>query len=305
MLTLSECSRIFCVRLSLFCILIIFFIAPSFSQTTITGRVIDSSNKKPIPNASVFLSNTTIGNQSSNDGNFILKGVRSGKYQIIVSVVGFKTYNENIVANDNLIDLHDIELVPEVKALKEVSIRYKADPDRKLYLKWFKEQFLGTSELASACVLINPEMLDFEYDKSKCILSASSFDFLKIENKALGYRLKYQIKDFIYSTNSKMRQTLQYQGFVLFEEMEGTVGQKKRWKKRREEVYDGSEMHFLRSLASNRMNGEGFRVLQWARYQNPERPADSVIESKILAFEKLKAADGKKYSDSLRFWKKK
>ncbi len=302
--TLPGWIRISCVRLSLFCIFIISYHASSFAQTIITGRIINHNDKKPIANASVFLSNTTIGNESANDGSFKLKGVKSGKYQIIVSVVGFKTYNENIVANNNLIDLHDIELVPEVKILNEVSVRYKADPDRGLYLKWFKEQFLGTSELAVDCALINPEVLDFEYDKNEYILTASSYDFLVIENKALGYRLKYLVNDFSYRTNLEMKQDLQFHGFVLFEEMKGTVGQEKRWKRNRQNAFEGSEMHFFRSLVSNRMEEEGFRVLQWAIYLNPERPADNVIESKITYFKKLKA-DNKKYSDSLRFWEKK
>jgi hypothetical protein len=293
------------MRLSFICIFLLFCHASLFAQTTITGRVVNHNDKKPIANASIFLSNTTIGNESAKDGRFILKNVKSGKYQIIVSVVGFKTYNENIVANDNLINLHDIELVPEVKTLKEVSIRYKADPDRELYLKWFREQFIGTSELASDCVLINPEVLDFEYDKSKYTLTASSYDFLKIENKDLGYRLKYLVKDFSYCNNPTLKHPLHYQGFVLFEEMKGSAGQEKRWKRNRQDAYQGSEMHFFRSLVSNRLNEEGFRVLQWAIYNNPERPADSVIESKIKSFTKLKSADSKKYSDSLRFWEKK
>ncbi|HEY9002053.1 MAG TPA: carboxypeptidase-like regulatory domain-containing protein [Mucilaginibacter sp.] len=303
--TVPECIRIFCVRLSLICIFLIFCHALLFAQTTITGRVVNHNDKKPIANASIFLSNTTIGNESAKDGNFILKGIKSGKYQIIVSVVGFKTYNENIVANDNPIDLHDIELVPEVKTLKEVSIRYKADPDRELYLKLFKDQFIGTSELASDCVLINPEVLDLDYDKSKYTLTASSYDFLKIENKDLGYRLKYLVKDFSYCANPTLKRPLHYQGFVLFEEMKGTAGQERRWKRNRQNAYEGSEMHFFRSVVSNRLNEEGFRVLQWAIYQNPERPPDSIINSKIKSFTKLKNTDSKKYNDSLKFWEKK
>jgi hypothetical protein len=285
--------------------LFIFCKISSFGQTTITGRVINHNDKRPIANASVFLSNTTVGNESSNDGRFILKGVKSGKYQIIVSVVGFKIYTETINVNDYILELHDIELTPDIKALKEVNIKYKVDPDRATYLKWFKEQFLGTSELASDCVLTNPEVLDFEYDKKKDILTASSYDFLKIENRGLGYRLKYLIKDFSYCTNPEMKQGLQFQGFVLFQEMKGTAGEEKRWKRKRQEAYEGSEMHFLRSLVDNRLDEEGFRVLQWAIYQNPDRPAESVIDSKIMAFKKLKSTDSRKYSDSLRFWEKK
>lgn len=294
------------MRISLICFLLIFCHELLFAQAVITGRVINHNDKRPIANASIFLSNTTIGNESANDGRFTLRGVKAGKYQIIVSVVGFKTYNENIVANNNVIELRDIELVPEVKALKEVSIRYKADPDRELYLKWFKEQFLGTSELASDCVLTNPEVLDFEYDKSKYVLTASSYDFLKIENKDLGFRLKYLVKDFSYCTNPTLEHPIHYQGFVLFEEMKGTPGQENRWKRNRQDAYEGSEMHFFRSLVGDRLNEEGFRVLQWAIYKNPERPPDSVIESKVIYFKKLmRAKDKKKYSDSLKFWENK
>lgn len=303
--TLTKCNRIICVRLRLICFFFIFYHGASFAQTTITGRVINHGDKKPIANASIFLSNTTIGSESSDNGSFILKGVKSGKYQIIVSVVGFKIYTQTLVVNDYILELHDIELTPDIKTLKEVNIRYKADPDRATYLKWFKEQFLGTSALAADCVLINPEVLDFEYDKSKDILTASSYDFLKIENRILGYKLKYLIEDFNYCTKPEMKQDLHYQGFVLFEEMKGTAGQEKRWKRMREEVYEGSEMHFFRSLVNNRLDEEGFRVLQWAIYQNLERPADSVIDSKVLAFKKLKSTDSKKFSDSSRFWQKK
>jgi len=275
------------------------------AQSIVIGRVINHADKTPISNASVFLSNTTIGNETANDGNFRLKSVKPGKYLIIVSVVGFKTYNREIIVNDYILDLHDIELTPDIKALKEVSIHASPDQDREMYLRWFKDQFLGTSDLASDCVLVNPEVLDFNYDKGKYILTASSYDFLKIENRDLGYRLKYLVNDFNYCTNPTINHDLHYEGFVLFEEMKGTPSEERHWKKNRQKVFEGSEMHFLRSLVNNEPEKDGFRVLQWAIYQNPERPADSVIDAKIASFKKLKAGSSKKYSDSLRYWEKK
>jgi hypothetical protein len=253
----------------------------------------------------VFLSNTTIGNETATDGNFRLKSVKPGKYLIIVSVVGFKTYDQKIIVNDYILDLHDIELTPDIKALKEVSIHARTDQDREMYLRWFKDQFLGTSDLASDCVLVNPEVLDLNYDKDKFILTASSYDFLKIENKDLGYRLKYLVNDFNYCTNPTINHDLHYEGIVLFEKMKSTPSQQTHWKKNRQKVFEGAEMHFLRSLVNDRLEEDGFRVLQWAIYQNPERPADSVIDTKIASFKKLKAANTKKYSDSLRYWEKK
>src|SRR6201999_3143840 len=80
--------------------------------------------------------------------------------------------------------------------------------------------------------------------------------------------------------------------------------QERRWQQMRQYVYEGSEMHFFRTLLSNRLDEEGFRVLQWAIYQNPARPPEIVIQSKIKKFKDLKTSD-KKYSDSLTYWEKK
>jgi len=162
----------------------------------ITGRVVNSSDKKPVANASIFLSNSAVGAKTADDGTFKLNNAKPGKYDLVVSFVGFETYRKTITVNDQDIALPDIEIKPQAIILNEVSIKPVIDPNRERNYEWFKEEFLGTSELAQECKILNPEILDLDYDEGSKILTASSQDFLEIENDALGYKIKYLLTNF-------------------------------------------------------------------------------------------------------------
>jgi len=275
-----------------------------FAQFTITGRVLNKADKKPVPYASVFLSNSSVGNKTDNDGAFRLTNAKRGKYELTVSIIGFETYRQTISVSNSDVVLPDIGITPQAIALNEVSIKPVTDPDRERNYEWFKEEFLGTSDLAGECKIINPEILNLDYNEKISVLTASSVDFLEIENDALGYKIRYLLTKFTLDNKDKYEQKLHYEGSALFEEMKGTPSQERRWKNRRQEVYEGSEMHFLRSALNDRLDAEGFRVLQLAIYANPERPADSLIEYKIKYYKELNSGSGKQ-RDSLSYWVRK
>jgi hypothetical protein len=65
-------------------------------QVTISGRLLNQADTKPLPNASVFLNNTSAGNKTAADGTFVLHNVKPGKYELIVSIIGFETYTQPI-----------------------------------------------------------------------------------------------------------------------------------------------------------------------------------------------------------------
>src|SRR5260221_10336533 len=52
----------------------------------IKGRVLKGLDKEPMSNASVFLSNTTIGNKTAGDGAFTLREIKPGKYILVTSI---------------------------------------------------------------------------------------------------------------------------------------------------------------------------------------------------------------------------
>lgn len=273
----------------------------AWAQSELSGKVIDHSSKKAIPNSNVFLSSATIGTKTGNDGNFTLSDIKPGKYELVISFVGFETYRLAVTIDGRSQNLGDIELVPKSVSLKEVHIRGAVNSAWLRNYQWFKDSFLGTTSLAKECKILNPAILDLTYHSKNDSLIASTDDFLIIGNDALGYRVKYLVDNFVRCDSGKR---ISYKGSVLFENMQGTASQEKRWLKKRQKVYEESLTHFLRAAVANRLGDEGFRVFQYAIYANPYRSRDSVIEAKINLFTKKIASKSNRYRDSLSFWKK-
>ncbi|HTE02355.1 MAG TPA: carboxypeptidase regulatory-like domain-containing protein [Mucilaginibacter sp.] len=290
----------------MFKILFFFVVLPfgCLAQSIVSGRVLNNADKNPVANASVFLNNASVGNKTDSDGTFILSNVKPGKYELVVSIIGFEAYRQTIMVNNQAITLPAIEITPKTVALKEVSIKPKSDRDRLWKYERFKDEFLGQTAAGRECEILNPEVLDLDYDQEKDILTASSYDFLEIENPVLGYKIKYLLTDFTLDYKDKDAKKIHFEGSVLFENMKGTPGQQKRWESRRQVVYEGSLMHLLRSAIGNRMDEEGFRALRFATLPNPERPADSLINGRIKLYQKLQK-DSSKYRDSLSYWVRK
>ncbi len=276
-----------------------------FAQFTVSGRVLNQADKKPVSNASVFLSNSSVGNKTADDGAFKLNNAKPGKYDLIISFVGFETYRQTITINDKDITLADIEISPRPILLSEVKIKPQTDAERYQYYDWFKDEFLGTSALAGECKILNPEILDLDYDKATSTLTASSTGFLEIENSALGYKIKYLLTDFTLSNKGGITEKVHYEGSALFEKMKGSPSRERHWQKQRQQDYEGSPMQFLRLLNTDppQFFEDGFWVLRFARYPNPQRPNDSLIQAKINFYKKVKSG-GAARQDSLSWWTK-
>jgi hypothetical protein len=174
--------------------------------------------------------------------------------------------------------------------LREVVISSSADWKRNY--ESFKRQFIGTDGNAKYCDVINPHILNLTFNQTKQILHADADEFLVVENKALGYRVKYLLRDF---TSDGISGITSYGGGRLFEDLPGSEAQKKKWHEKREEAYYGSPMHFYRSLYADKLTEAGFKISRLRRYVNPERPADEVISHKIKTFSQLRMADSANY----------
>lgn len=270
------------------------------AQVNVTGTVSDLTTHKPIENASVIISNSTIGNKTAADGSFMLKAVKPGQYDLVVSIVGYETYHVNLAVNNSNITIPVVELLPKSITLNEVVVKPDANWARNYDI--FKAELLGDGPEGQQCKILNADVVQLNYDNAERKLTASSYDFMEIENRALGYKIKYHLTSFIkdYANN-----ILYYEGFMLFEDIKTTSsGQKKRWKKAREKAYYGSLQHFLRATLHNQTTEEGFKVLQLIRKPNPERPPEDLIKSKINYFRKLISTNNRMANDSIGKWAK-
>jgi len=246
--------------------LILLFLLPlaCFSQFTIKGKIIDKADNKPVPGVSAFLSNSSAGSSTTVDGIFTINNVRGGQYELVVSMLGYETYRKTLLVNQD-ITLDVIVLTSKITTLKEVSIR--PDPDWERNYQDFKRDFLGSSDLAQKCKILNPESIYVHFDKEKIQLTASSSDFIVIENRASGYRVRYLLNNFLHDSQSNL---VYFAGSAAFEQLEGTESEKRTWEKTRLTVYKGSSMHFLRSVIANQLPEEGFIVLRLIRKLNPD-----------------------------------
>jgi len=245
--------------------LLLLLLIPTYclAQIKITGKVINMTDTKPVPNASVFLNNAQVGNKTADDGTFTLSNVKPGKYDFIISIVGYETYTYSLQTGSADVNFGTISIIPKTFQLNEVRIR--PDPNREKYYAIFRQQFLGYSDNAAKCKILNSDVLDFDYDEATRILKATSHDFLEIENKALGYKIRYKLTNFNYNPAKAM---LYYEGISNFEDLKGTEKQKRKWRKERQLAYLGSYMHFYRSAIKDSLTQENFVVMRLIRKPN-------------------------------------
>jgi hypothetical protein len=256
----------------------------------ITGMVIQEGTSKPLPRASVFLSNSSVGTATAENGIFTLRNIRPGQYTLVVTILGYENYTKTVLVGREPITMN-IELAAKPLMLREVVISSAAD--WKKNYEAFKKDFIGTDENAKYCAINNPHILNLTYNPTKQILHADADEFLIIENKALGYRVKFLLNDF---SIDKISGIISRQGQQVFEELPGTEAQKKKWHQKREEAYYGSAMHFYRSLYTDKLARDGFIMYTLKRSLNPERPSDEVIKRKQKLFY------DERRNDSLRYW---
>src|SRR3569833_2056911 len=155
-------------------LIFIFFFLPAtdFAQYTITGRVLNATDKTPVANASVFLNNSVTGTKTDDKGLFTMVSVRQGQYDLVVSCVGFETMHKDIAVNADL-QLNDIDLSPKLMMLAEVKIKPKYDWAKSYEI--FKKHFFGVSEYASQCKVTTKslqDILDQDYNEKTRILTA-------------------------------------------------------------------------------------------------------------------------------------
>lgn len=112
---------------SLVCLFIIQFGFAQSVSTKMTGVIIDSLSKQPLPYASVAVENgNSRQNTSSNiDGTYFFKKILPGNYKIIISYTGYKPKSIAITVPDN----NETVIVPSIKlslenfTLAEISVK--------------------------------------------------------------------------------------------------------------------------------------------------------------------------------------
>ncbi len=236
---------------------LLFLFKLSDAQFSIQGKVVDSATGEPLESISIFLSNTTKGTITDSKGMFLLEHLTAGKYELVVSSVGYKDYVVLVQVNGSAEPVM-VRLTPKASLLKEVIVE---SYDKNGWRKWgdnFKSILIGSASLAKNCILKNPEVVKFSYNSKSNRLIAFSNEKLIIENTDLGYRIMYLLSKFEIDFNSN---TFSFGGYPLFEELKPKkINDNARWNQMRMDTYKGSLRHFIRSLYFNQLSKDGFEI---------------------------------------------
>ena len=66
----------------------------------------------PLARASVFLSNSSVGTITTDEGNFNLSGIRPGQYNLVVTILGYEDYNKSILVGNRLLSRNWVKSSP-------------------------------------------------------------------------------------------------------------------------------------------------------------------------------------------------
>lgn len=261
------------IKYNLFVILL-WVIFSAQAQGPLKGRVVDGETYEALPFVSVFVNTTTIGTTTNEKGEFTLS-LQPGTYEIVVSYIGYEPIIYQVDMNKPPPSIL-FKLTPKEFTLTEVEVTAQRDSSWYVNLEVFKENFLGRSQIARQCKLLNPEVLIIFFDPQTGILDVKARDMLQIENPELGYRIKYVLVEFKYFTQENY---VTYLGYPSYEPMLGKKAKEKRWIKNRQKAYNGSVMHFVRVLRKQQLQEEGFNLRRLIRTPNPNRPSEEELEA--------------------------
>jgi hypothetical protein len=225
----------------------------SFGQTqygSIRAHVVDSQTSEALPFVSVYLSQTTIGGYTNEQGDVEITKIPFGTHRLVISEVGHDTYQRSLIVQSGEPQVMTIKLLP--KLLEEVKVRAKKDKQWNRQLERFERMFFG-AERYKYCKITNPWVLDFKIVNGDFIAEAS--EPIKIENDFLGYKLEFTIRQCFFSATS-----FAITGITRFEENKGDDLAVGKWKENRENTYRGSPQHFFRAAVNNNVKSEGYEI---------------------------------------------
>lgn len=287
----------------------LFLLIPAFihAQSTITGQVVRADNKEPIPGSSVFISNTSRGTVTGSDGRFELHLLPVGKYELVISSVGFETSVYTFSSEQLPLKLR-VEMDVKVRELPNVTVEPSIEEGWDKWGLTFTDNFMGATPNAANCEIRNKSKIKFRFYKKSNRVIAYCDEPLEIVNRALGYRIKYQLEDFEVKFTERWSR---FMGYVLFEDMDGYRSKvRKRWQRARDEAFYGSMMHFWRSVYAGNVDQEGFAMRRMWRMPNTEKARvrqlyRSGLVTRSGNVEMMITLDGKKDSlpaDSTRYY---
>lgn len=249
-------------------ILLFLFLFPLYSSVaqSIKGTVVNDAGQK-ISNANIYIDGTKIGTVSKEDGSFILPLPEKSSGNVVFQKENYETLTKpasEIIGKTLKVVLLKSNTIEEVTIIPYTEEAYKN------YISYFLDQFIGYDH--EQVRIKNQRTLKFSYDKKNKILKVKAPKTLIIENKNLGYEIEYNLVNFSADFESKI---INCTGTSLFKEVKNNS----KTKLNRMNAYDGSLLHFFRSIYNNTVAADGFIVNHVVKVSNPKYPTEEELKT--------------------------
>lgn len=266
----------------------------SYSQNIIQGRIVNQETKEGVPGAHVFIDNSTLSTSSDASGSFVLNKRKFLNFNLVFSAMGYETKIVPIKPNSFNEDSLLVKLTSKPIEIAQVEVLAPMKDGWKVWGKKFIEYFIGTTSFAKQTRISNPQVIQFKYNEEDRILTAMANEPIQIVNKALGYKLYYDLEDF---TLDIQQNHVFYEGNLWFVELNPLTD---KMITNRETAYQVSLMRFLRSTFHQSWQEDGYSVRKLIKKENHvRRAADSTLN--VIA-DKIKQEYG---NSPERYWHRK
>ncbi len=255
-----------------FSLLIVFLASYSYSQTRISGKVVDDRTNLPISGISVYLNNTTCGTATDKDGEFVISCPIIGKAELVFSHLSYAKQIKIIEAGagQNLL----VSLKAKDNNLDEIVVKLpnnkrQSSADKERWYKLFSINLIGVyGHGSSICKITNPEALDYYFDDETKQLTVKANKPLEIENLNLGYKIRLDLENFEFNLLSN---EVAFKYSCFYEELKRNKFRNTEVINNRNLAYKGSAMHFMRNLYLNRLIEAGFQLYRYKADKNIEK----------------------------------
>lgn len=231
----------------------------------VTGVILDD-NSEPLSQATVYYDGSTVGTLSKKDGSFSIDYNPQLNLTLVIRFLGYKTY---YLDNPKPGEDYKITLKPEENRLDEVVLDASLF-SREEMLEAFKRDFLGKTKAGRKAIIQNEEVIKFFYDKNEKSLYASSRQPIQILNKELGYKVEFDLVDFV-SEFSKVTLDADYQKTNYFggtSFFQNSAEETRRVQRKRLKAYYGSSMHFFKSLCDGDLKRKQYQLFHKSNLVN-------------------------------------
>ncbi|MCU0449101.1 MAG: carboxypeptidase-like regulatory domain-containing protein [Bernardetiaceae bacterium] len=250
------------------------------------GIVLDSATRKPLPNAEVWVGHTMLNTRTNRLGQFAFAQAPLGTLEVVAAMPGYRptwVSRRHLQTAADQLDTILLKKGPP-QLLNDVLARDAATQKQARHLNTFFKRFIGTSQNAEACQIMNPWVLKFTFEKQgkQAFYSATATDVLIVENRALGYQLRCFIEEFqIVDKTARFNGTV---GFTPLAPKDSTEA--KQWRMARNWAYRGSVAHFLHALVANQAFSEGYYIYpakaETALFYRTHTPASNQLRADQL-----------------------